>query len=185
MAFTRACRSLVSVSLPFLFACAAFGQEESGNSTASSRLEMNIYAHGGVDVRIKIFEPEKPAPLAPAIEHLAGCGFDNPKDREIEGDWIFSGRCKGAFRKRGLLVGGQLNFAPLMEILKQANVDRIEVIEPTGDEILVHVLAGNTRLHVALSGRPSLAIEEPISLKPRTGSVHLFDAASGIRLEAV
>jgi len=62
---------------------------------------------------------------------------------------------------------------------------RIEVIEPTGDEILVHVLAGNTRLHVALSGRPSLAIEEPISLKPRTGSVHLFDAASGIRLEAV
>jgi multiple sugar transport system ATP-binding protein len=62
---------------------------------------------------------------------------------------------------------------------------RIEVIEPTGDEILVHVLAGNTRLHAALSGRPSLAIDEPISLKPRTGSVHLFDAVSGIRLEAV
>ncbi|PYT35418.1 MAG: hypothetical protein DMG58_02220 [Acidobacteria bacterium] len=89
---------------------------------------MNIDAHGGVDLHIKIFEPERLVPLAPAIEHLAGCGFDNPKDREIEGDWIFSGSCAGAFRKRGLLVGGQLDFAPLMEILKQAKVDRIEVI---------------------------------------------------------
>ena len=75
MAFTRARRSLVSVCLLFLFACAAFGQEESGNSTASSKLEMNIDAHGGVDLHIKIFEPEKLVPLAPAIEHLSGCGF--------------------------------------------------------------------------------------------------------------
>jgi len=37
-----------------------------------------------------------------------------PKDREIEGDWIFRGAARRAFRKRGLLVGGQLNFAPLI-----------------------------------------------------------------------
>jgi Zn-dependent protease with chaperone function len=128
LAYTRACRNLVGVCLPFLFACAAFGQEESGDSTAApSKLEINIDAHGGATVHVKIFEPQMPAPLAPAIEHLVGCAFDNPKDREVEGDWIFSGRCAGAFRKRGLLVGGQLQFAPLMEVLKLAKVERLEV----------------------------------------------------------
>jgi Zn-dependent protease with chaperone function len=91
-------------------------------------LEINIDAHGGAEVHIKIFEPKTPTPLAPAIERLAGCAFDNPKDREIEGDWIFSGRCAGAFRKRGLLVGGQFDFAPLMGILKHSNVERLDVI---------------------------------------------------------
>jgi multiple sugar transport system ATP-binding protein len=59
---------------------------------------------------------------------------------------------------------------------------RIEVVEPTGDEILVHLVAGNSRLHVALSGRPSLAIDQTIYLKPRAGAVHLFDAATGARI---
>jgi multiple sugar transport system ATP-binding protein len=59
---------------------------------------------------------------------------------------------------------------------------RIEVIEPTGDEILVHLLAGDTRLHAAFSGRPSLAVDQTIHLRPRRGAVHLFDAASGQRL---
>jgi len=91
-------------------------------------LEINIDAHGAAAVHIKLIEPQTPAPLAPAIEQLVGCTFDNAKDREFEGDWIFSGRCAGAFRKRGLLVGGQLHFAPLMEILKQAEVERLEVM---------------------------------------------------------
>jgi hypothetical protein len=52
-------------------------------------LEINIDAHGAAEVHVKIFEPENPAPIAPAIEHLVGCAFDNPKDREIEGDWVF------------------------------------------------------------------------------------------------
>ena len=89
MAYTRACRNLVGVCLPFLFACAALGQEESGDPTTSSKLEINIDAHGAAEVHVKIFEPENPAPIAPAIEHLVGCAFDNPKDREIEGDWVF------------------------------------------------------------------------------------------------
>jgi len=128
LAFTLVRRSLVSVCLPFLFACAACGQEESGNSTASSKLEINIDAHGAAEVHAKIFEPQKPVPLAPAIKHLAGCAFDNPKDREVEGDWLFSGRCTGAFLKRGLLVGGQLDFGPLMEVLQRAKIDRLDVI---------------------------------------------------------
>jgi multiple sugar transport system ATP-binding protein len=60
----------------------------------------------------------------------------------------------------------------------------IEVIEPTGDELFAHVMAGNIRLHVALAGRPVVEIGDPIALLPRPGSVHLFDAASGRRLEA-
>ncbi len=127
MAFTLARRSLVSVCLPLLFACAVYGQEPSGNSTVASKLEIGIDARGAAEVHAKIVEPQNPAPLASAIERLAGCAFDNPKDREVEGDWIFSGRCAGAFFKRGLLVGGRLDFAPLMEILTHAKVDRLEV----------------------------------------------------------
>ena len=60
---------------------------------------------------------------------------------------------------------------------------RIEVIEPTGDELYAHVRAGGIRLHVALGGRPAVKIGDPIALLPRPGTVHLFDAASGKRLE--
>ena len=38
------------------------------------------------------------------------------------------------------------------------------------------------RLHVALSGRPHLEAEAPISLLPRPDEIHLFDAQSGNRL---
>jgi multiple sugar transport system ATP-binding protein len=58
----------------------------------------------------------------------------------------------------------------------------IEVIEPTGDELYAHVKAGDIRLHVALAGRPSVQIGDPIDLMPRPGSVHLFDAESGKRV---
>ncbi len=60
---------------------------------------------------------------------------------------------------------------------------RVEVVEPTGDELYAHVLAGDLRLHVALSGRPALAVDQSVLLKPRRGAAHLFDAASGMRVE--
>ncbi len=59
---------------------------------------------------------------------------------------------------------------------------QIEVVEPTGDELYAHVMAGGIRLHVALAGRPVVEIGDPIALKPRPGSVHLFDAESGRRI---
>jgi multiple sugar transport system ATP-binding protein len=59
----------------------------------------------------------------------------------------------------------------------------IEVIEPTGDELYAHVQAGKIRLHVALAGRPAVKVGDPIVLLPRPGTVHLFDAKSGMRLE--
>jgi len=103
--------------LPFVLAYAAFGQAESTNATAFSRLEMNIDARGGADVRARILERQMPGPITPVMQHLLGCAFDNPKDRDVDGDWIFAGRCGGAFRKRRLLVAGELQFTPLMEIL--------------------------------------------------------------------
>ena len=60
---------------------------------------------------------------------------------------------------------------------------RIEVVEPTDDELYAHVVAGGVRLHVAFAGRPILAINDPIVLAPRPGGVHLFDADTGRRLE--
>jgi multiple sugar transport system ATP-binding protein len=60
---------------------------------------------------------------------------------------------------------------------------QVEVIEPTGDELYAHVIAGDVRLHVALAGRPTVKVGDPIALLPRAGAVHLFDAASGKRVE--
>ncbi len=139
MADTAARQHWGSVCLLCFFACAAFGQEESRDSAAPPRLEISLDARGGASVQLKIFERQMPAPLAPAMEQMLGCAFDHPKDRNVEGDWIFSGRCAGAFRKRGLLVGGQLQFAPLMEALKQADVQHLDVV-------VRHPLSGFSRV---------------------------------------
>jgi multiple sugar transport system ATP-binding protein len=58
----------------------------------------------------------------------------------------------------------------------------VEVVEPTGDEMLVHVRAGEIALQATFTGRPSLAVDQTIALRPRAGSVHLFDAETGMRL---
>jgi len=103
------------------------GQEESAGSAGSAKLEINLDAHGGARVALKIPERSEASPLALVMNRVIGCSFENPKDRNVEGDWIFSGRCAGAFRKRGLLVGGQILFTPLMEVLKEASVEKLDV----------------------------------------------------------
>src|SRR5689334_12191724 len=100
------------------------GQEESAESAGSAKLEINLDAHGGAKVALKIPERSTASPLAPVLNQVIGCRFENPKDRDVEGDWVFAGRCAGAFRKRGLLVGGQIQFTPLMEVLKEASVEK-------------------------------------------------------------
>jgi multiple sugar transport system ATP-binding protein len=59
----------------------------------------------------------------------------------------------------------------------------VEVVEPTGDEMLVHIRAGEIPLQAIFTGRPSLAVDQRIALRPRPGAVHLIDAATGARLE--
>ena len=78
-------------------------------------------------MNLRIPEKSLPSPLAPAMNQLLGCTFENPKDREVDGDWVFSGRCDGAFLRRGLLVGGHIQFGPLMQVLKGAEVERVDV----------------------------------------------------------
>jgi multiple sugar transport system ATP-binding protein len=60
---------------------------------------------------------------------------------------------------------------------------KVEVIEPTGDELFAHVMAGGVRLHVAFAGRPPLAAGDSVVLRPLPGRVHLFDAESGKRID--
>jgi hypothetical protein len=91
-------------------------------------LEIDLNARGGASVSATVFERNLPSPLTPAMSQLIGCALENVKDHEVGGDWIFSGRCRSAFRKRGLLIGGRFHFAPLMQVLHQANVDRLDVV---------------------------------------------------------
>jgi Zn-dependent protease with chaperone function len=128
LAYCSAHRHLASLFLVCLFACAVFGQEEPSDSAAPSKLEIHLDAHGSAAVLLKIFERSMPSSLTPLMNQVMGCSFENPKDLDVDGDRIFSGRCEGAFRKRGLLIGGQIQFAPLMEVLKQAEVQRLDVV---------------------------------------------------------
>ena len=111
-----------------LLVCAALAQEPSAEPVALPKLEIKIDPRGAAIVSLRIPDTSLQSPLAPAINQLLGCTFENPKDREVDGDWFFSGRCDGALRRRGLLVGGQIDFAPLMQALKEANVERMGVI---------------------------------------------------------
>jgi len=60
---------------------------------------------------------------------------------------------------------------------------KVEVVEPTGDELFAHLMAGQVLLHVAFTGRPSLKVGDPVRLKPLPGRAHLFDGETGRRIQ--
>ena len=118
----------VGVVLLCLSACALFGQEEAADIAPSAKLNIQIDAYGGATVDLKIFDGSVPASLAPTMRQVMGCDFTGLKETDGEGDRIFSARCAHAFLKRGLLVGGHVRLAPLMEVLKQANVPSLDAV---------------------------------------------------------
>lgn len=63
---------------------------------------------------------------------------------------------------------------------------RVELVEYLGSEaIATFTLAGGTRLRVVLDASLALpSAGETMGLQIKTGAVHLFDAATGLRLEA-
>jgi len=62
------------------------GRKNPGIPTRPSKLEMNIDAHGGAEIQIKIFEPQKPV-RSPRRRAPGWLRVRKPKDREVEGDW--------------------------------------------------------------------------------------------------
>ena len=128
MPYRTARRHLVRIVLLCLSACAVFGQEETADPTASAKLNIQIDAHGGASVELKIFDRSLPMSLAPVLHQVVGCQFASLKETDAGGDRIVSGRCEHAFLKRGLLVGGRVQLAPLMEVLKQANVPGLDAV---------------------------------------------------------
>ncbi len=125
-------RHLVSSLLLCLFACPVFAQEEpSDGASPTAKLEINLDARGGASVVAKVFEGNEGSgnsSLAPVMSQTIGCAFDHPKESTVDGDWRFSGKCAGAFRKRGLLVGGQIQFAPFSEALNALGVQHLDVV---------------------------------------------------------
>jgi Zn-dependent protease with chaperone function len=109
-----------------LSTCGAFGQEEPGDSTAPAQLNIRLDAYGGAIVELKIFDRSLPSSLAPAVSQVLGCELNGVKESDADGDHIFSARCAHALLKRGLVVGGQVQFAALMMVLQQANVAELD-----------------------------------------------------------
>ncbi len=126
MPYKTAPRHFVSILCLCLSVCAVLAQEEPGDSTAPAKLRITIDAHGGASVELKIFGHILPASLSPVISQALGCALTGVKENDAEGDRLFSAHCEHALSKRGLLVAGQIQLAPLMEVLKQANVDAVD-----------------------------------------------------------
>ena len=125
---SRTVSRFAGVLLLSLSASALFGQEEPAEPAPSAKLNIQIDAYGGATVDLKIFDGSVSASLAPTMRQVIGCELTGMRETEGEGDRIFSARCAHAFLKRGLLVGGHLQLAPLMEVLKQANVPSLDVV---------------------------------------------------------
>jgi len=109
-------------------ACIVFGQEEPADSSSAAKLNVQIDAHGGATIELKIFDRSLPISLAPVMRQLMSCDLTNVKETDGEGDRMLSARCAHAFLKRGLLVGGHVQLASLMEVLKQANVPSLDAV---------------------------------------------------------
>jgi len=58
-----------------LSVCALFGQEEPADTAPSAKLNMQIDAHGGASVELKIFDRSMPTSLAPTMRQVMGCDF--------------------------------------------------------------------------------------------------------------
>jgi multiple sugar transport system ATP-binding protein len=59
---------------------------------------------------------------------------------------------------------------------------RIAVVEPTGSETLVYARAGEIDLVALFRDRHDFRPGDHIRIRPKPGHVHVFDAASGMRL---
>ena len=58
----------------------------------------------------------------------------------------------------------------------------IAVIEPTGAETMLLLQHGDEQLMVSIKQRPQLVVGERLHLAPQPNSIHLFDTATGSRL---
>lgn len=59
---------------------------------------------------------------------------------------------------------------------------QLRLMEITGDVSLLHINWGGYRLHVQFNGRINAQSDQPLWLAPNRDAIHLFDAATGLRL---
>ena len=86
---------------------------------------------------------------------------------------------------RGGAEGQQVKYGIRPEHLEPASSGipaEIIVIEPMGAETELLVKIGDTALTVMTRGRSNAGPGERIFLAPQASQVHLFDAASGLRI---
>ena len=58
----------------------------------------------------------------------------------------------------------------------------ISVVEPTGSETMVVLKAGTGTMTALFRERHDLRPDQTLHLRPRPGSIHAFDAETGMRL---
>ncbi|KAB7896818.1 sn-glycerol-3-phosphate ABC transporter ATP-binding protein UgpC [Rouxiella sp. S1S-2] len=61
----------------------------------------------------------------------------------------------------------------------------LRLLEVTGESSLMHIDWSGFPVHVQCAGRARVTVDAPLSLEARSEGVHLFDAASGSRLQEI
>jgi Zn-dependent protease with chaperone function len=128
LAYGVVSRYLVPSCFITLSLLTATAQEPAGDSESPAKLEINLNARGAASVSLRVFDHHLTSPLTPLVSQLLGCRLEDVKDRTADDDRLFSARCAAAFRKKGLLVGGEIKLAPVLGVLRQAGVNRLAVV---------------------------------------------------------
>lgn len=119
--------NLVGICVVSLFLPIGSAQEPFHDSSGSAKLTITLNTRGAATISLRAYDRHIAAGLTQPANQLLGCILQSVKERESEDDWVFSGRCDDAFRRRGLLAGGTINLGPLVTVLHQAKVGRIDV----------------------------------------------------------
>lgn len=92
-------------------------------------------------------------------------------------------------RGRDVLLGVRAHDLQIVEAHTADVTARVDVIEPRGNELVVHVeLArgdGGVRLTVVVPPEPGITVGDQVGLRFRLDRLHLFDAESGERVSSV
>jgi multiple sugar transport system ATP-binding protein len=59
---------------------------------------------------------------------------------------------------------------------------RVDLVEPTGLGMVVHLVVGGQELKLFTTDRPKIAVGETVRIKVQPADIRLFDRTSGVRL---
>jgi multiple sugar transport system ATP-binding protein len=135
----------------------------------------NMFVAGFIGTPPMNFLPARVAAPAGGPSALVGARFSLPAPgvRLVDGASVVAGIRPESFRRAGAAQGDSV-----------ALRGTAEVVEPLGDEVIVHARVGDALLVCKLDPRETPRAGEPIALAVDADRIHVFDAKTEERIES-